>query len=65
MTRIGRSVITGVELLTPEEISARIDGVTADDIRRLANEHLKLEDIYLAAVGPEELDLGRYLDGTS
>jgi predicted Zn-dependent peptidase len=51
--------------LTPEEISARIDGVTADDIRRLANEHLKLEDIYLAAVGPEELDLGRYLDGTS
>ena len=65
MTRIGRSVITGVELLTPEEISARIDGVTADDIRRLANEHLKLEDIYLAAVGPEELDLERYLDGSS
>ena len=65
MTRIGRSVITGVELLTPEEISARIDGVTADDIRRLANEHLKLEDIYLAAVGPEELDVGRYLDGSS
>ena len=61
MTRIGRSVITGSELLTPEEISARIDAVTAEDIGRLAKKHLKLENIYLAAVGPKELDLGRYL----
>jgi predicted Zn-dependent peptidase len=61
MTRIGRSVITGAELLTPEEISARIDAVTAEDIRRLANEHLKLENMHLSAVGPKELDLGRYL----
>nr|MBA3474296.1 insulinase family protein [Rubrobacter sp.] len=61
MTRIGRSVITGSELLTPEEISARIDAVTAEDVKRLANEHLKLENMYLAAVGPKELDLGRYL----
>ena len=61
MTRIGRSVITGSELLTPEEISARIDAVTAEDIGRLAKKHLKLENMYLAAVGPKELDLGRYL----
>ena len=61
MTRIGRSVITGSELLTPEEISARIDAVTAEDVKRLANEHLKLENMYLAAVGPKELDLGKYL----
>jgi predicted Zn-dependent peptidase len=61
MTRIGRSVITGSELLTPEEISARIDAVTAEDVKRLANEHLKLDNMYLAAVGPKELDLGRYL----
>ena len=61
MTRIGRSVITGSELLTPEEISARIDAVTTEDVKRLANEHLKLENMYLAAVGPKELDLGRYL----
>jgi predicted Zn-dependent peptidase len=62
MTRIGRSIITGAELLTPEEISARIDAVSAEDIRRLANDHLKLENMYLAAVGPKELDLGRYLE---
>jgi predicted Zn-dependent peptidase len=61
MTRIGRSVITGAELLTPEEIATRIDAVTAGDIERLANEHLKLENMYLAAVGPKELDLGRHL----
>jgi predicted Zn-dependent peptidase len=61
MTRVGRSIITGSELLTPEEISARIDLVTASDIQRLAGDHLKLENMYLAAVGPKELDLGRYL----
>jgi predicted Zn-dependent peptidase len=61
MTRIGRSIITGAELLTPEEISARIDAVTADDVKRIANEHLKPENLYLAAVGPKELDLGRHL----
>ncbi len=61
MTRIGRSVITGSELLMPEEIAARIDAVTTEDVKRLANEHLKLDNMYLAAVGPKELDLGRYL----
>ncbi len=61
MTRIGRSLITHAELLTPEEISARIDAVTADDIKRLANEHLQLDNMHLAAVGPKELDLGQRL----
>jgi predicted Zn-dependent peptidase len=61
MTRIGRSRITNAELLTPEEIAARIDAVTAEDLQRLANDHLKLENMYLSAVGPKELDLGRYL----
>ena len=62
MTRIGRSVITNSELLTPEEISDRIEAVTADDVRRLAQKHLKLDNMYLSAVGPKELDLGRYLN---
>ena len=62
MNRVGRSVITGAELLTPEEISARIEAVTAEDISRLAREHLRTEQMYLSAVGPKELDLGRYLN---
>ena len=62
MTRIGRSVITGAELLTPEEISARIEAVTPEDITRLAQKHLNANQMYLSAVGPKELDLGRYLN---
>jgi predicted Zn-dependent peptidase len=63
MNRVGRSVITGAELLTPEEISARIEAVTPEDITRLANKHLNANEMYLSAVGPKELDLGRYLNG--
>ena len=64
MNRIGRSVITGAELLTPEEISARIEAVTPQDIVRLAKEHLRTDRMCLSAVGPKELDLGRYLNGS-
>jgi predicted Zn-dependent peptidase len=62
MNRVGRSIITGAELLTPEEISARIEAVTPQDIARLAREHLRTDQMYLSAVGPKELDLGRYLN---
>jgi predicted Zn-dependent peptidase len=62
MNRIGRSVITGTELLSPEEIADRIEAVSAEDIRRLAKTHLNLENMYLTAVGPKELDLGRHLN---
>jgi predicted Zn-dependent peptidase len=62
MTRVGRSIITGAEHLTPEEISARIEAVTPQDIARLAREHLRTDQMYLSAVGPKELDLGRYLN---
>ncbi|CAN5633766.1 pitrilysin family protein [soil metagenome] len=62
MTRVGRSVITGAELLSPEEISSRIEAVTAKDIQSLAKKHLNLNVMYLSAVGPQELDLGTYLN---
>ena len=61
MNRVGRSVILDTELLSPDEIAERIEAVTAEDIMRLANEHLDTEKMYLSAVGPKELDLGRYL----
>ena len=61
MNRVGRSVIQETELLSPEEIAERIEAVTADDVMRLANDHLDTEKMYLSAVGPKELDLGRYL----
>lgn len=62
MNRVGRSVINGTELLSPEEIAERIESVTADQIMRLANQHLNLKNMYLSAVGPKELDLGKYLN---
>lgn len=62
MTRIGRSVITGAELLTPEEISERVEAVTKEDIQRLAQKHLAPDRLYLAAVGPKELDLEHYIN---
>ena len=64
MNRVGRSVITGAELLTPDEISAHIEAVTPQDIARLAKQHLRTDHMYLSAVGPKELDLGRYLNGS-
>ena len=64
MNRVGRSIITGAELLTPDEISARIEAVTPQDIARLAKQHLRTDHMYLSAVGPKELDLGRYLNGS-
>lgn len=36
----------------PEEIAAGVDAVTADDVRRLAEETFKLEKMYLAVIGP-------------
>jgi predicted Zn-dependent peptidase len=62
MTRIGRSIITGAELLTPEQISSHIEAVTPEQIRRLAEKHLNLNHMYLSAVGPKELDLGQHLN---
>ncbi|HEV2092736.1 MAG TPA: pitrilysin family protein [Rubrobacter sp.] len=61
MNRVGRSVILGTELLSTDEIAERIEAVTADDVMRLANDNLDTEKMYLSAVGPKELDLGRYL----
>jgi predicted Zn-dependent peptidase len=50
--------------LTPEEIANRIEAVTAEDIRRLARRHVNLDNMYLSAIGPKELDLGRHLNGS-
>jgi predicted Zn-dependent peptidase len=64
MNRLGGSVLFCLPPPTPEEIAARIEAVWADDLQRLAREHLNLEHMYLSAIGPKELDLGKYLDGS-
>jgi predicted Zn-dependent peptidase len=51
MNRVGRSVLGMQELLSLDEIIARIDAVTADDVQRLAGEFWRPERMSAAAIG--------------
>ena len=51
MTRLGKSELVDDELLSIDEVLARIDGVTLDDVRTLAAELFAQPEI-LAVVGP-------------
>jgi len=44
------------EILTPEEVMARIDAVTAEQIQELATELFRPDVLNLAIVGPYEAD---------
>ncbi len=52
MNRIGRSVMTGTEMLTVDEIVERVEAVTVDDVQALAQEHWAPEAMSVAAIGP-------------
>jgi predicted Zn-dependent peptidase len=52
MNRIGRAVLTNTELLTVDELVARIEAVTAADVVELAREHWRPEAMSAAAIGP-------------
>ncbi len=51
MTRLGKSELVDDELLSIDEVLARIDGVTLEDVRVLAAELFSQPEI-LAIVGP-------------
>ena len=52
MHRIGRSVLSGTELLDVDEIIARVDAVSADDVLALAREFWDPAGLSIAAIGP-------------
>jgi predicted Zn-dependent peptidase len=54
MNRIGRSLLTGTELLSIDEITDRVDAVTAEDVQELARQHWQPELLSAAAIGPSE-----------
>lgn len=54
MTRLGRALVTGVELLSLGETIRRIRRVRADDVASLASELLVPERLSVAAIGPRE-----------
>jgi predicted Zn-dependent peptidase len=54
MTRIGRSVLFDTELLTLDEMIARVDAVTREDVAALAQEYYAPDALSAAAVAPDE-----------
>jgi predicted Zn-dependent peptidase len=54
MNRLGSSVLAGIPLLTVDEVEARIDAVTIDDLHALAGELLAPERLSAAGIGADE-----------
>jgi predicted Zn-dependent peptidase len=53
MSRLGRAVLSGSEILSLDEVAARVDAVTHDDITTLAAELLAPEHFSAAGIGPD------------
>ncbi len=54
MNRLGSSVLCDLPILSVEEVIARIDAVTMDDLRELAAELFRGSELSVAAIGPDE-----------
>ncbi len=54
MNRLGASTLTGVPLLSVDELIDRIDAVTGDDVRELVDALYRSDDLSAAGIGPDE-----------
>jgi predicted Zn-dependent peptidase len=54
MNRLGSSVLAGIPLLSVDEVEARLDAVTIDDLQALAGELLAPERLSAAGIGADE-----------
>jgi predicted Zn-dependent peptidase len=54
MSRLGSALLTGMPLLSVEEMIARIDAVSHDDLVALARELLDPARLHAAGIGPDE-----------
>jgi predicted Zn-dependent peptidase len=54
MSRLGKGLVTGAELVDVDETVARIEAVTADDVAQLAAELLDPGRLSAAGIGPSE-----------
>jgi predicted Zn-dependent peptidase len=54
MNRLGSSVLAGIPLLSVDEVEARIEAVTVDDLQGLAEELLAPERLSAAGIGADE-----------
>jgi predicted Zn-dependent peptidase len=65
MNRLGSSVLTGIPLLSLDEVLARTDAVTADDVAALVTELYDPARLSAAAVGSDEDVFKRALDAVN
>ena len=54
MTRLGKAIVTGIEVVSVEETIARVEAVTADDVVELAGHLFAPEGLSAAGIGPSE-----------
>ena len=54
MSRLGKSLISDTELLSLDELVAKVDAVTADDVAAVAGDLLRLDRLSAAGIGPSE-----------
>jgi predicted Zn-dependent peptidase len=54
MTRLGKALVTGAELVDVEETVARIEAVSAEDVSELASQLLQPTSLSAAGIGPSE-----------
>jgi predicted Zn-dependent peptidase len=54
MSRIGKAILFDTELLTLDEMLAKADAVTAEDVRELADELYSPDSLSAAAIAPDE-----------
>jgi predicted Zn-dependent peptidase len=54
MNRLGGSLLFGVPLIEPEELMARVDAVTLEDLHEVAAELWAPERLSAAGIGPDE-----------
>ena len=54
MTRLGKGVITGTEILSLDELAARVDAVTSEQILELAGEMYRLDHLSVVGIGSDE-----------
>jgi predicted Zn-dependent peptidase len=54
MNRLGSATLTGMPMLSMDELVARVDAVSADDVTALAREFFVPDRLSAAAIGPDE-----------
>ena len=54
MNRLGGSILYGLPLLEVDEIMAKVDAVTLDDLRELVDELWAPERLSAAGIGPSQ-----------